>query len=119
MSNLSDFFGSSGTIASIQRGTTSIALTHAGTNTPMATFTNTATINSVDVTKSMINVSIANGVYNRYASTWGIASHSISANGTLTNATTLTFTAGQGHPHYIALGGALPVVIQWEVIEYV
>jgi hypothetical protein len=118
MSNLSDFFGSSGTIASIQRGTTTIAISQAGANTPMSTFTNTATINSVDVTKSTLNISVANGMYGRYYSNWGLTT-SISANGTLTNATTLTFTAGKGFSNYTALGTPEAVIVQWEIIEYV
>jgi hypothetical protein len=108
MSNLSDFFGSSGTIASIQRGTTTIAISQAGANTPMSTFTN----------KSTLNISVANGMYGRYYSNWGLTT-SISANGTLTNATTLTFTAGKGFSNYTALGTPEAVIVQWEIIEYV
>ena len=119
MSNLSDFFGSSGTIASIQRGTTTIAISQAGANTPMSTFTNTATINSVDVAKSYVITSYENGTYSRnYSTYWGF-SNSISAACVLTNATTLTFTTGKGHPSHVVAATPAGPVVKWEVVEYV
>ena len=119
MSNLTDFFGASGTIASIQRGSTAIGITAAGSNTAMANHSATATINSVDVAKSYVITSYENGTYSRnYSTYWGF-SNSISAACVLTNATTLTFTTGKGHPSHVVAATPAGPVVKWEVVEYV
>ena len=119
MSNLSDFFGASGSIASIQRGTTSITISNANAGTSMTPGSATATINAVVPGKTIINTSVANGCYSRnYSQYWGFTA-SISCNAVLTNATTVTFTTGVGFDNYDSVGSAKAPVISWEVVEYV
>ena len=115
MSNLSDFFGASGTIASIQRGTTTVTPVQ-GVND--GTATSTATINSVVAAKTIINTSVANGYYSRYTGSIGLGG-AIDIMAVLTNATTITFTCGKGQASYLEIQAAQPGVISWEVIEYV
>ena len=115
MSNLSDFFGASGSIASIQRGTTTVTPV-SGVNDGTATAT--ATINAVVAGKTLINTSVANGFYARYTGSIGLGG-SISIMAVLTNATTITFTCGKGQASYLIIQAAQPGIISWEVIEYV
>jgi hypothetical protein len=104
--------GGGGGIKSIQRGTTTVT----------ANSTATATINSVDEDKSFISASCRDGAFQRhyyyfYGVSWGVSNPSIGA--TLTNSTTVTFSAG----YTIAgSGGGVGTdtnpIMYWEVIEY-
>jgi|TARA_B110000091_G_scaffold162461_1_gene173284 hypothetical protein len=99
--------GGSTPIKSIQRGTTSVS----------KGATVTATINSVDVTKTMIVVSTTNGWQNGHSSGYYAGTASITAGVVLTNGTTLTLIAGSGQGGTSAGNG--PCSTDWEVVEYV
>lgn len=86
MSNFSDFFG--GGVKSVQRGTTA-----PNTNAM------TATISSVNTSKSMVNLTCASGTF----------AGRLSA--VLTNSTTLTFNPTGGADNYW-------FTYTWEVIEF-
>jgi len=99
--------GGSTPIKSIQRGSTAVTFNS----------TVTATINSVDVTKSMVVVSTKNGWLSGHVNGAYSGTVSITAGVVLTNGTTLTFTAGDGY-RYQSQGNA-QCATDWEVVEYV
>ena len=101
--------GAGGGIKSIQRGTTACST---------QTSTQTATINAVDLAKSFISSSYANGSdvdYYVSAAYFGWST-SLSVGATLTNTTTLTFTVGSNSTQ----SGVYTTnpTIYWEVVEY-
>ena len=99
--------GGSTPIKTIQRGTTTV---NQGSNA-------TASINSVVVGKTMVVVSTLNGWLSGHVSGAYSGTVSITAGVVLTNATTLTFTAGTGYTYHSQ--GQAPCQTKWEVIEYV
>ena len=96
-------------IKSIQRGSTSVTVAS----------TATATITAVDTSKSFISASCKNGYGSGNISSGdtGAGVSAITAGATLTNSTTLTFTAGSYRAYNTSYATATPTVY-WEVIEY-
>ena len=99
--------GGSTPIKTIQRGSTAVTYNS----------TVTATINSVDVTKTMVVVSTKNGWLSGHVSGAYSGTVSITAGVVLTNGTTLTLIAGSGQSG--ASQGNGPCSTDWEVVEYV
>ena len=101
--------GAGGGIKSIQRGSTACGAIGS---------TTTATINQVDLAKSFVSVSCANGHdTDYYASITYVGwATSIMVGARLTSNVQLSFTCGS-HYAYYNLSAANPT-IYWEVIEY-
>lgn len=98
MSTLSQFVGGS-PIKSIQRGSTT------------TTGATTATISSVNTSKSVVIATHRNGRADLGLSD---TTFSISASGVLTNSTTLTVQRGDG-----GVGVDVNPVLDWQVIEFI
>jgi len=100
-------------IKSIQRGETSIASTGSSTAT---------TINAVDLDKSFVSASSANGYRgSRYSSTsadpWVMSSTTAGAK--LTSTTQITVVGGAGIVSNASYAATAASTCYWEVIEYV
>lgn len=103
-----------GVIKSIQRGQTSISSNSNGSMTG-----STVTINAVDLSKSFVSVSFANGygVGNVSNNMTGPYTGPTSLGGYLSNTTTMTLQQGLWRKYsvtYAHSGGT----VYWEVIEY-